>query len=236
MYNNVNLNQRAGGVKIFCVIPAFNEEKNLPAVLEAVKPIVSQTVVVNDGSTDNTLAVALGARVTVLSHLINRGQGAALKTGTEFALAAGADIIVHFDADGQFLASQIMAVAAPIIKGEAEVVFGSRFLNSDRSSLNMPAQKKYLIMPLARLFNRLFLKVELTDPQSGFRALSRHAAETIDWRQDGMAHCSEILFAAANARLKIREVPITVIYRHFGQRLSGGFRIVKDLLIARLIN
>jgi len=236
MYNNVNLNQRAGGVKIFCVIPAFNEEKNLAAVLEAVKPIVSQTVVVNDGSTDHTLEVALGARVTVLTHLINRGQGAALKTGTQFALTAGADIIVHFDADGQFLASQIMTLAAPIINGEAEVVFGSRFLNPDSSSLNMPAQKKYLIMPLARLFNRIFLKVKLTDPQSGLRALSRHAAEIIDWRQDGMAHCSEILFAAAKARLKIREVPITVIYRRFGQRLSGGFRIVKDLLIARLIN
>lgn len=221
---------------IYCIIPAFNESKNLAKVLAEVKPLVDAVVVVDDGSSDDTYNLAVAAGVTTLRHIINRGQGAALKTGTEYALSAGADIIVHFDADGQFLASQIQDVVAPIINREAEVVFGSRFLQPDSGLKSMPAQKKYLIMPLARLFNKLFLKIELTDPQSGFRALSRHAAEIIDWRQDGMAHCSEILFSAAKAQLKIREVPITVIYHHFGQRLSGGLRIVKDLLLARLIN
>lgn len=221
---------------ITCVIPAFNEEQNLAAVLTAVKPLVKQVVVVDDGSTDRTSAIARSAGVTVLHHLINRGQGAALKTGTQFALSAGADIIVHFDADGQFLPSQIKTVVAPIIAGDADMVFGSRFLSPVATAPKMPAQKKYLIMPLARLFNKIFLKVKLTDPQSGFRAFSRQAAKSIDWQQDGMAHCSEILFAAANAKLKIKEVPITVIYNHFGQRLNGGVRIVKDLLLARLIN
>lgn len=227
--NNYNL-------KIYCVIPAYNEEKNLAAVLEAVRPTVDEMVVVDDGSSDRTAIVAREHGARLLRHVVNRGQGAALKTGTVFALTQGADIIVHFDADGQFLAEEIKTVIEPIRMGRAGMVFGSRFLGGGSKADSMPPFKRNVIMPLARLANRLFLDVNLTDPQSGFRALSRAAAEKMNWWQDGMAHCSEILFAAARSGLKFEEVPITVVYRHFGQRLSGGLKILKDLFIARLIN
>src|SRR3989344_5776440 len=94
--------------KIFCVIPAFNEEKTILEVINSVKPYVSEIVVVDDGSGDGTARLVETSRLKVgtslLKHIVNRGQGAALETGTEYALKRGADIIVHFDADGQFVA------------------------------------------------------------------------------------------------------------------------------------
>ncbi len=223
------LNQKP---KIFCIIPAFNEQKNIAKVLAQVKPIVDEVVVVDDGSTDKTAQIANQAGVVVLRHLFNRGQGAALQTGNQYALSKGADIIVHFDADGQFLAQEIKDVVRPIKAGEAQIVFGSRFLEKKS---DIPKFKKYILLPIARLVNYLLLGVRFSDPQSGFRAFSRQAAQKIKIENDGMAHCSEILAQALKSGYKIKEVPITVIYHHFGQRLGGGVRIVKDLILARLL-
>ena len=225
--------QPIDGMKVFCVIPAWNEGKNLASVLEQVKPLVSRIVVVDDGSSDDTYSVAQFAGVDVLKHIINRGQGAALRTGTEYALISGAGVIVHFDADGQFLAEEISRIVSPIITAEADIVFGSRFLGIDS---DIPRLKKMAIMPLARLVNRIFLKIKTTDPQSGFRAFSRMSAEIIKWQQDDMAHCSEIISEACKSGLTVKEVPMTVIYRHFGSGLKRGFKILKDLFITRLTN
>ena len=90
-------------------------------------------------------------------------------------------------------------------------------------------------MPLEKLTNKVFLNINMTDPQSGFRAMSARAARRLDWRQDRMAHCSEILAEAAASGLKIKEVPITVIYRGFGQRMGSGIKILKELFIGALV-
>ncbi len=91
-------------------------------------------------------------------------------------------------------------------------------------------------MPLARFINRLFFNIRLTDPQSGFRALSRQSALKLKFENDGMAHCSEILYRLFKNNNRVVEVPITVIYHEYGQKLSGGFKIIKDLIIQALIN
>lgn len=220
-------------MKTFCVIPAYNEEKRLGNVLKDVKNFVDEVVVVDDCSSDNTSEIARQAGVVLLRHVINRDQGAALRTGTEYALDHGADIIVHFDADGQFLPEDI-EIALDAIKSEGyEVVLGSRFMGKES---NMPLLKKKIFYPLARLVNFLILGVKLTDPQSGFRVLSRKAAMKIKIEQRGKAHCSEILYKILKLKLRVKEVPITVIYHEFGQNFSGGVRIVKDLILARLID
>ncbi len=218
-------------MKIFCIIPAYNEAASLARVIAKVKPLVSQVVVVDDGSKDQSSQVAQQAGAIVIRHIINRGQGAALQTGNHYAQSQGADIIVHFDADDQFLAEEIPSIISPLIKGEADIVFGSRFLDKQSA---MPLVKKWLIMPIAKLINRL-LGVKTTDPQNGFRALSRQAALKIIIDNDGMAHCSEILHKAVREKLRIKEVPITVIYHRFGNNLGGGVRIVKDLIIKKII-
>ncbi|MBD3247712.1 glycosyltransferase [Candidatus Falkowbacteria bacterium] len=219
-------------MKIYCVLPAYNEQRRIGEVLKKLKFLGYNIVVVDDGSRDDTEALARSESVVVIKHFINRGQGAALETGNQYALAQGADVIVHFDADGQFFAEEIKDVIEPLIKGEAEAVFGSRFMGKPN---NMPAFKKNFIMPIGRMFNRAVLGVETTDPQSGFRAMTAEAWKKIKIEQNKMAHASEILFKAHKLGLKIKEVPITVIYHDFGQRFSGGIRIFKDLLLAKLM-
>ena len=219
--------------KIVVVIPAFNEEKTIAKVVDQVKSLVDEVVVVDDGSTDNTYELVKRKGITVLSHLINRGQGAALQTGNQCALDHGAEIVVHFDADGQFLAKEIKDIIKPIESGEAEVVFGSRFL---KKKSNIPWFKKYILIPIAHLVNKLTIGFSLTDPQSGFRAMCRKAVENTRIENDGMAHCSEILYKVFKNNLLIKEVPITVIYHDFGQCFGGGVRIVKDLLLAKLMD
>ncbi len=218
-------------MKIACVIPAYNEAKNIGPVLAKVFPLVDELIVVDDCSSDETSLVAEKYPVTVIRHPINRGQGAALQTGNEYALKSGADIILHFDADDQFRAEEIPVVLAPLIAGEAEAVFGSRFLGQ----ANFPPLKRYLIMPLARQLNR-WLGIRTTDPQSGFRALKKEVWQQITIYNRGMAHCSEILFKTVKTGCVLKEVPIHVTYHHFGQKFSGGFRIIKDLLLQKLSN
>jgi glycosyltransferase involved in cell wall biosynthesis len=219
-------------MKKICVIPAYNEEKDIAEVVNRVRPFVDEIVIVDDCSKDNTVNIARQTGATVLLHPINRGQGAALQTGNDYALKNQADIIVHFDADNQFQAEEIPDLVGPIERGDAEAVLGSRFM-SKKSDL--PMFKKNVIMPLARLFNRLFFNITLSDPQSGFRALSRKAVEQIKIKNDGMAHCSEILHQLFSKKIKTIEVPITVIYHEYGQKFSGGLKIITDIAIKKII-
>ena len=219
-------------MKKICVIPAYNEAKHIVEVLNRVRPFVDEIIVVDDCSQDETVSLARETGSKVLCHPINRGQGAALQTGNDYAFKQGAEIIIHFDADNQFRAEEIPDLVKPIESGEAEAVLGSRFMSKKS---NLPRFKKNIIMPLARLFNRLFFNIRLTDPQSGFRALSRQAIKQIRIKNDGMAHCSEILQQLFSNKIKTIEVPITVTYHEYGQKFSGGFKIITDIAIKKII-
>jgi glycosyltransferase involved in cell wall biosynthesis len=119
------------GFKVLIVIAAYNEERAISDVIAALKKEGykgNEIIVVDDGSKDNTAEKAKRSGATVLKHAINRGQGAALRTGMDYAIMNHADIIVHFDADGQHNPKEIKDVILPIIKKEADVVLGSRFL------------------------------------------------------------------------------------------------------------
>ena len=101
-------------MKSACIIPAWNEEKHISQVISKVKDKVDLVIVVDDCSQDQSYQLAQAAGAIVLRHPINRGQGAALQTGSDYALRLGADIIVHFDADDQFSAAEIPNVIQPI--------------------------------------------------------------------------------------------------------------------------
>ena len=217
--------------KIICIIPAYNEEKNIYKTVQEVKLYLENVVVIDDGSSDKTACKAKEAGAKVLIHPINRGQGAALQTGNEYALLKQADLVVHFDGDGQFLASEISDLVKPIVENNYDIVFGSRFLEKKSA---IPKFKTYIIYPLARIVNRIFLQVKTTDPQNGFRAMSKEAILKIKIENNGMAHCSEILYKTHLNKLKFKEVPITVIYHHFGQKFSSGLKILKDLFVNKL--
>ena len=144
---------------IFCIIPAYNEEKNILKVVDACLKEIDKIVVVDDASTDKTVDILRNnissEKLIILNHLTNRGQGAALQTGNEYALANKAQIIVHFDADGQFLAKEIKDIIKPIKEDGADIVFGSRFLEKKSK---IPWFKEKIILPLAKLINKIFAK------------------------------------------------------------------------------
>ncbi|MDD3711185.1 MAG: glycosyltransferase family 2 protein [Patescibacteria group bacterium] len=230
-------------MKTFCVIPAYNEEKNIFTTISQVLPRVDFLVIVDDCSRDQTyeqscrilnsenISSELKNKLKILRHPINLGQGASLQTGNEYALKNEADIIIHFDADGQFLAEEIEKVINPIKQGKADIVFGSRFLDIKSE---IPSFKKNIIMPLAKLFNLIFFGIKTSDPQSGFRAMTKEVTQKIKIENNRMAHCTEILAKAHKYKFRIAEVPITVVYKKFGQKFSGGFKIIKDLFFRKI--
>jgi polyprenyl-phospho-N-acetylgalactosaminyl synthase len=217
---------------VWNVIPAYNEAKNISGVISKLKEVTSNIVIVDDCSSDNTAEIVKGLNVILLRHIINRGQGAALQTGNEFALSQGAEIIVHFDADGQMQVKDIASVIAPIASGQFDVVFGSRSLDKRSQT---PWSKKYFIHYPGIIFNWLFTGVKLTDAHCGFRALSKKAAEKIIITQDGMAHATEILDQVRQHNLKYQEVSVEILYHEYGQRFSSGFRIIRDLVLAKIV-
>ena len=143
-----------------------------------------------------------------------------------------------FDADGQLLAEEIDAMVNPVLRGEAEVTLGSRFLDPSRLAKSGMPRGKRLLLKLATLITTWYTGLPVTDTHNGFRAFSRRAAEAIVIRQGRMAHASEIIEQLEKHQLAFKEVPVTVRYTayslHKGQRISHSFSILWDLLLSRL--
>jgi polyprenyl-phospho-N-acetylgalactosaminyl synthase len=221
-------------IKVVAIVPAFNEELRIKAVLQVLRKYVDHIIVVDDGSSDKTFQVSMGRKTTVLRHIVNLGQGAAIQTGFEFAKEMNVDIVVTFDADGQFSASQINRVVTPIIKNAADVVLGSRFLGTTR---NMPLRKRILLYA-AIFFTKLYSGLEITDTHNGFRAFNRKAYSSISISQNRMSHASEIIQKVKQNNLRYKEVPVTVTYDNYsmkkGQKLSGSIHILFDLTLKKL--
>ena len=201
-------------MNVWIVIAAYNEEHSLASVLkELAKAGYKNVVVVDDGSVDDTSRIAKQYTKNVIKHVINRGQGASLKTGIDYALNENADIVVTFDADGQHRVEDIPALIEPVKKGEVDVALGSRFL---KSGSNVPFFRK-LMLKGGILLVWLFYGINLTDVHNGFRALSRHAAEQIEITMDQMEHASEILSEIKRHHLKYVEVPVVIRYTAYSQ-------------------
>ena len=217
---------------IVALVPALNEEGRIAQVIKALSTHVDSVVVIDDGSVDATAVVAKEAGAHVLMHRINRGQGAALETGQLYARDIGADIVVHFDGDGQFDADDIDTAIAVLQEKNVDIVLGSRFLD-DRT--HIPFVKKYILFPPARIVNRIVTGLRITDIHNGFRILNKHALNTLYISQDRMAHASEILALIKKNKLTYAETPVKVTYHEFGQGIGGGIRILKDLFIGKLL-
>lgn len=218
---------------VYFVIPAYNEAAYVGQVVRGIRVTYPNVVVVDDGSTDQTTEVAQTAGAFVLRHLLNRGQGAALKTGIDFALTRGAEIIVTFDSDGQHQFEDLETLIAPVLAGRCDVALGSRFLDEEN---RVPFTRK-LTLKFGVFFTRVVSRIEVTDTHNGLRALSRKAAEQIQIRQDRMAHASEILDEIARLKLHFCEVPTRTVYTEYsrakGQRSSAAFHIVWEFLIGK---
>ena len=219
--------------QVFIVIPAYNESDSLKQVLVDLLAInYRHIVIVDDGSSCPVSEIIRDFPVHIVTHSLNLGQGAALRTGTEYALQNGAEIVVHFDADGQHRAAEIADLVQVIAEGY-DVALGSRFLHARQ---HVPKTKKYFILKPAIYVNWLFSGLKLSDAHNGFRALSRHAAGKIIIEQNRMAHGTEIVAEIKKHNLKFKEVPVEIIYHEYGQNFSGGIKVVMDLIKQKFFN
>jgi polyprenyl-phospho-N-acetylgalactosaminyl synthase len=213
------------------IIPAYNEAEKIKTVVEEVKNLNYDVLVVDDGSSDNTADLARQSGARVLVHKINRGQGASIKTGITFALSGDYQAIVFFDADGQMKAGEIASLLDEL--GDHDVVLGSRFLGKAQ---NIP-MAKLITLKLALVFTRLTTGLKLTDVHNGFQLWSRQALEKLKLVQDRQAYASELLQEIADKKLKYKEVPVTIAYTDYsigkGQKITNAFKIIWDLIIKK---
>ena len=190
---------------------------------------------IDDGSVDNTYKIAKKIHVKVLKHLLNRGLGAALATGFEYAKKHKYEIVVTFDADGQHKASDIKRIIVPIIEGKGDVVIGSRVLEYRQ----MPILRR-LINLLSNLATYILFGIWTTDSQSGLRAFSSKALKLIKLKSERMEVSSEIFKEIGRNKLRLKEIPIKPIYTQYslnkGQRISNATNVIWKLFINKFSN
>ncbi len=215
--------------KIWAVIPAYNEERRIGPVISAAKKYVQDVLVIDDGSSDETLAFSEKHNVLVLRHMVNLGKGAALKTGCDYAIAHGADIIVTLDADAQHRPEDIPRFLHEI--GKAEMVFGCRSLNK-----KMPAVLRFGNWAITQLTSFLY-RVNIPDTQSGFRAFTKEAYRKIRWEANDYSMESEMIANVGKHRIPYRTITIETIYpdRYKGTTVIDGVKIVLNLLKWKIV-
>ena len=216
-------------MKVVAVIPAYNEGSRIREAVRDARQYVDAVVVVDDCSRDETGVTAFEEGAYTLRHVVNRGQGAALQTGADFAVAnLQADVVVHFDGDGQMQGADIPAMVAQLAEQGVDVVLGSRFLGKES---DMPMTRR-VTLKAALVFTRVVSGISISDPHCGFRVLSRRACGAIRFRQDRMAHASEVHDLIKSHKLAYASFPVSIRYTQEtlkkGMSFWNGFTVLKD--------
>jgi Glycosyl transferase family 2 len=215
--------------RVAVVIPAYNESESVGAVIAAIPPEVcgvqTAVLVVDDGSRDGTAEVAEAAGADVARHVINRGGGAALRTGYRLMADAGAEIVVTLDADGQHLPAEMPRLVKPVLDGEVDLAHGSRVLGA--ADANTRSREFGIVF-----FNRLvsfITRTKVSDCSNGYRAVRASVLPKLVLRQEQF-HTSEFLIEAIKRGVPATEVPVTVVERTHGHskkpavlRYGAGF-------------
>jgi UDP-N-acetylglucosamine---dolichyl-phosphate N-acetylglucosaminyltransferase len=220
--------------KCFVILPIYNEDKIIEEVIRDVKKCdFNNIIIVDDGSTDNTDNILRKyKKLITLKHLINRGKGAAIKTGMEAAKLLGADSVVTMDGDGQHNPEEIYKMAEYIDSGY-DVVLGIRTKNKEV----MPANKKFFNF-FGNFFTWIIYGLWVNDSQSGFRAYSKKAIQLIDTKNDRYEYDSEIIKEISWHKLKFIEIPIEVRYTNYSmgkiqkQNFKNGIKTLIKMLIS----
>ena len=215
------------------IVPAFNEGSQIKLTLEELLVFFKNIVVVDDGSTDNTVDQVLSTGLIPVRHPLNLGQGAALQTGITVALLdQSIKSILTFDADGQHSIESAIAMIEEFRSSDFEVILGSRYCDG-AERINMPLKKR-IVLKIAILFTRFDSGLRVTDTHNGMRIMSKKFASTLSIHQHGMAHASEILNHVSNSRVKWKEAPVKIFYTDYsnkkGQSVFNSVNIITELL------
>lgn len=219
-----------------CVlVPVYNEESTVARTVSDLLSVFPHVLCVDDGSIDASDALASAAGATVLRHVLNQGQGAALQTGFDYVLrSTDFRYVVTFDADGQHLVEDAARLVERARKTGADVVLASRFIGT---TTDMPRLRS-LVLRAGLWFTRMTTELDVTDTHNGLRVLNRTALSRIHLELPRMAYASELLGAIVPNGLTYVEEPATVIYTDYsrakGQRNSNSLNILFDLAVRRL--
>lgn len=212
------------------VVPAFNEAPRIGRVIANIQrqgpwPVL----VVDDGSYDDTASKAIGAGAMVAKHAINRGPGAATMTGMAYARRHGYRFVITIDGDDQHDPADFPALMAPLLREEADIVIGNRFMKGT----NAIPRSRVWYNGIANLTTFLFSRYWVSDTQSGLKAFGPRAISQLQLTMDGYEFCSEIIIKARQASLTLYEVPVFVRYNaqsmRKGQGLFTGIRTLMNL-------
>ena len=218
--------------QVCVIVPFYNEEEVIEKVLTELIASNYQVLAIDDGSTDMSNEIARKMNCVLLKHPSNFGQGAALQTGISFArLNSKIEYFVTFDSDGQHQVSDIDHVLKPLENRETDFVFGTRFQDD---ITKFPFLKK-IVLKAAIRYTQLSTGVAITDTHNGFRAFNKLAANRINLNFSGMTHASEFVEKAGQSGLRIKEVPVHILYTKYtkrkGQSLWNSINILADLFL-----
>ena len=218
---------------IAVLIPAYNEALVIGSVVLQARKYADVVIVVDDGSADNTYEVAELAGAHVILMPQNVGKAAAMKAGFAYARTLNYKATVMMDGDGQHFASDIPVVAAAVLSGEADMVVGSRFLETGTGEEEIPIYRRFGQKVLNEATN-LSSDVKCTDSQSGYRALSQEALRHMDFSTSGYGIESDMLSHFSALGLKISEAPISVTYevphKHKMNPIKHGLSVLSSIL------
>jgi glycosyltransferase involved in cell wall biosynthesis len=209
--------------KVVVVMPAYNAGRTLPMTYEALpKDHVSLVILVDDASSDATLEIASKLNLEVFVHDRNYGYGANQKTCYTEALKAGADIVVMIHPDYQYDPTLLPEIIGPIVKGESDLVLGSRLKAGSALEQGMPWWKYLANRFLTKLENRVF-GLDHSEFHTGYRAFRREVLETVNFtmNSDGFVFDQEIIAQAVAAGFRIGEIAVPV--RYFPEASSASF-------------
>lgn len=224
------------GVQILVALPAYNEAENLPDVLARMPKEIDGhsvgVVVVDDGSSDDTVAVVQALGHAVVSSPCNRGQGSALRLGYDLARRLGALVVVTHDADGQHRPEDLPTVVAPILNGQQDFVIGSRMLGSHEKD----SAVRTLGIHVYNAVINLLAGTRISDCSSGFKAIRVSCLDRFELREDQFQSAEAIIVASLSG-LRIGEVPITIMRRAAGiskkgRNLTYGLGFTRSVLKA----
>ncbi|MEE9304548.1 MAG: glycosyltransferase family 2 protein [Thiotrichaceae bacterium] len=197
-----------GKMKVVAVIPCYNEEKTIADIVTRTTKYVEKVVVADDCSIDKTVDIALKAGATVVANEIRQGFGGNMLSGISSAMTNGKpDIVVTLDGDGQHNPDEIPRVIEPILKGQTDIVIGSRFMGD----YDAPRYRKFGIDVITWLYN-VGNEQKITDAQSCLRAYKREVLESVNLEEKGFGLSTEILVKARAKGFRIVEVPVSCIY------------------------
>lgn len=213
---------------VTAVIPAYNEERFIGSVVLKARKCAHTVIVIDDGSSDATAQVATDAGAIVLSHAVNQGKGAALNTAFRLLRDQRPNVVVMLDGDGQHLPEELDRLIEPVLAGEADVVIGSRYLENNSRVPGHRIVGHWMFNWITRLASG----VSASDSQSGYRAFSLKAVETICFHSNGFSVESEMQFIVRENGLQLVEIPITIRYEDPPKRsvVAHGLAVLNGIL------